>query len=678
MPYLSEKLPLMEKYASQGDEHLYSSNSCFDVFRCWNINQVKSILQPKKGVPAINDARDLPDIPYTSKVWTELTPKVKLYRLRKLMAKHKIGVYIIPSEDEHHSERTMQADKRVEFISGFTGGTGICVVTLDKEESLEGKAVLSTDGRFFLQADDELDPDYWKLLKQKTQGYPSWQEYVIQESANNSFSKVISCDPKLISASIGKSLEKLGSFKPLKHNLVDIVWAPERPKYPLNEVYELDIKYSGEFSDSKLDKIREMLITTNNDYLIVSALDDISWLLNLRCDGDFEFAPFFKCYALVTVDKLILYMDESKILSKDMEFFLIKPYDNFFGDMKKLDFSARIIVSEYSSYALIKSLKSNNITYKSVISYLKIYKNKTELFNAKIAQHKDSLAFIILLSWLEDQLLNKKSIVNEYEAVKKIYSVRSRFPNFKGHANAAISSSGRNTSVIHYAPTKEINWLINPDDIYLLDSGAQYLEGTTDITRTYKFGYKNITLEDTKYYTLVLKGHLAVSMAKFPGTSQTGTLLDGFSRQPLWDLGLDFNHGSGHGIGSFGQIHEGPLFILTTSAGPNKEDLFRPGGLLTIEPGYYIDGIKGYRIESEIEIIETELKSRTGDFLLGFNYLTKVPFCRKLIDTRYLTINEIEWINEYYKAIRDECGPSLLNMDEEVAYNWLMKETEPL
>lgn len=674
---MSEKQPLLEKNITEDRFDIRGKSWCLNPFSCWNFGNNKTILQPNKR--DINDGIvGLPDVPYFPKVWTELTPKVKLLRLRKLMAKHKVGVYIIPSEDEHHSERTMQADKRVEFISGFTGGTGICIVTLDDEKTLEGKAVLSTDGRFFLQADDELDPDYWKLLKQKTQGYPSWQEYVIEESSKNSFSRTISCDPKLISAAVGKDLEKSGSFKPLKKNLVDIVWAPERPEYPQNEVYELDIRYSGESSDSKLVKIREMLLITDTDYLVVSALDEIAWVLNLRCDGDFEFAPFFKSYAIITIDKVILYMDEGKIFTKDMEFFLIKPYDDFYHDLLNIGSSKKVILSESSNYAMVSSLKTKHVKFKSVISYMKIYKNKTELFNCKIAQHKDSLAFIILLSWLEDQLLNKKSIVNEYEAVKKIYSVRSKFPNFKGHANPAISSSGSNTSVIHYAPTKDVNWLINADNIYLLDSGAQYLEGTTDITRTYKFGYKNITSEDTKFYTLVLKGHLAVSMAKFPGNAQTGTLLDGFSRQPLWDLGLDFNHGTGHGIGAFGQIHEGPLFILTTSAGPNKEDLFKPGGLLTIEPGYYIDGVKGYRIESEIEIIETDMKSRTGDHLLGFNYLTKVPFCRKLIDTQYLTINEIQWVNNYYKAIRNECGPYLLNMGEEVAYNWLMKETEPL
>lgn len=217
----------------------------------------------------------------------------------------------------------------------------------------------------------------------------------------------------------------------------------------------------------------------------------------------------------------------------------------------------------------------------------------------------------------------------------------------------------------------------------MIDSGAHYLEGTTDITRTYMFGkyaYKN--KDYSKWYSLVLKGHLSVAMAKFPpGSSQTGTILDAYARQPLWNEGLDFNHGTGHGVGAFGNVHESPLYISTTSGGANFLDLFKPGGILTDEPGYYVAGKCGFRIESELEIITCKDKfgkTRSGENFLGFGYLTKVPFCKNLIDKTYLSPLEVNWINDFHKSVFEEFGHKLLEIGDKRAYKWLAKETSPL
>jgi Xaa-Pro aminopeptidase len=632
----------------------------------------------------------------------------KLVALRKLMKEHGIGVYLIPSEDEHQSEYTALTDRRREFISGFNGSAGIAIVTLEDSHSLTGKAVLSTDGRYFLQAEKQLDKRYWALLKQGTKGYETWQSFAIKHVSENKFSNVLSCDPRLISVGVGSYFDKAAresrtfKFQPLlETNLIDEIWSnqPVRSEEP---IYHLPLKYSGESTHDKLVRIRIVMSSGkyNAGHLIVTSLDEIAWLFNLRSDHDVPFNPVFFSYAIVTLDAVFLYINKKKVDngSTDLKNHLaaienlhLKDYNDFFDDLREMTLICERSNNRWllpsktdSTYALVQTINSVIPSYKilhdSVISNLKIVKNPTELFNAKIAQLKDSLVFILFASWLEDQLIRKKRKLTEYDAACKIYTIRTKFPNFKGLSYETIASTGANAAIIHYAPTKENNSVIDPSKVFLLDSGCHFLEGTTDITRTFKFGFDGISAEYKKYYTLVLKGHLAVAMAKFPPNSATtGTILDCYSRQALWNEGLDFNHGTGHGVGSFGNVHEGPLYILTTSGGPNSQILFKPGGIVSDEPGYYIDGEVGFRIESELEIIETKkFKTRFGESFLAFAYLTKVPFCRKLIDTKYLSPIEIKWINEYHWSIRNDFEEKLKSMGEFRALKWLQKETEPL
>lgn len=632
----------------------------------------------------------------------------KLLELRRLMKKHKVGVYIIPSEDEHQSEYTALADRRREYISGFTGSAGIAIVTLDDGDDLKGNAALSTDGRYFLQAEKQLNPKVWKLLKQGAPGYESWQEYVINHAIGNKFSNVVSCDPRLISIAVGEYFITASNtsgkftFKPiLECNLVDEIWKnkPVRSREP---IYHLPLKYSGQSVQDKLARIRILLRSEkfNATHLILTNLDDIAWLFNLRSDLDVPFNPVFFAYSILSLESINLYIDKAKITNGTGELkeylstipnLIIKEYHEFYDDLSKLKSTIQnpqlslVLPSRADcTFAILQaipaSLAKQNIIYNSIVSYLKLVKTPTELFNARIAQYKDSLVFIIFASWLEDQLISKRKKLTEYDAACKIYSIRLKFPNFKGLSYETIASSGANAAIIHYAPTKEVNSIIDPSKIFLLDSGAQYLEGTTDITRTFKFGDGKFNNEYKKYYTLVLKGHLSVAMAQFPpDSSDTGKILDSYSRQPLWNEGLDFNHGTGHGVGSFGNVHEGPLYILTTSGGPNSEVLFKPGGILTIEPGYYIDSEVGFRIESEIEIAEASNgTTRQGKKFLCFKYLTKVPFCRKLIDVTYLSQIERKWINDYHRNIRDDLGAKLKDMGEKTAFTWLQKETEPI
>lgn len=640
---------------------------------------------------------------------SKLTNADKLLELRKLMKKHGIAVYIVPSEDEHQSEYTAEADKRREFISEFTGSAGIAIITLDDGEKLTGEAALSTDGRYFLQAEKQLDHSNWKLLKQGMPSYPTWTQFCINKALESKFSNVISCDPKVLSLSTGEFFEQASKtkyhskflFKPyLDANLIDEVWGEDKPSRSTTPVFVHEMKYAGESVSDKLIRVREKMTKQNGTHLVINALDEIAWLLNMRCLDDVDFTPVFFSYVIVSMNDITLYIDERKlddtIVQKHLhgiDNLIIKPYGNFYKDLESFkstidspELSLMFPSRAGSTYALFSSIPDSiakrRINYFPIVSYLKVIKNATELKNQRLAQNKDSLAFIIFSSWLEQKLIVEKKVVDEYQAACKIHKIRSKFENFLTESYETISSSGPNASIIHYAPSESENSVIDPKKIYLIDSGAQYLEGTTDITRTYKFGDEGLLEEDKKFYTLVLKGHLAVATAKFPPYSPlTGAILDSYSRQPLWNEGLDFNHGSGHGVGTCGTVHESPLYLLTTNSVPVSEALFAPGAITTIEPGYYVDGVKGFRVESEIEVIECDDslgQTRQGQNFLGFRYLTKVPFCMKLIEIKYLSGVEISWINEFNKSLRDEFSKKLLEMDEIRAYKWLMKETVPL
>lgn len=667
-----------------------------------NVNsQIEALVALKQPL----DNEPLPKLPFSDiKVKSTLSTEDKLRKIRELMKAHEVAVYIVPSEDEHQSEETALADKRREFLSGFTGSAGLCVITLDDAEELSGEAALSTDGRYFLQAEKQLDSRFWRLLKQGMAGYPSWQEFALSKAAESKVSSVISCDPKLLSLLVGEyfllALAERGvKFKPIIDvNFVDEVWGDEKPARSLEPVYALPLEYSGESSTSKISKLRTQMLELGASHLVISALDDIGWLLNLRADKDIPFSPFFFSYIILSHDYVWLYANKEKLVDvqqhlSEVEGLVIKKYNYFYPDLGTLRATVttpnlKIIVPEKiaCNFALVDSIPNSiakqTLIYQSIVSVTKLFKNPTELFNANVAQTKDSLAFIVLSAWLENQLVHNRRKVLEYEVAQKIYSIRSKLPHFKGLSYETISSTGANAAIIHYAPTETENSIIDPKLPFLLDSGAHYLEGTTDITRTYKFGNEGLTDDYKKYYTLVLKAHLAVAMAKFPaGSKTTGTILDSYARQPLWNEGLDFNHGTGHGVGSFGNVHEGPLYILTTSGGVSRDDYFKKGAILTDEPGFYIDGECGFRVESELEITECDSdfgKTRGGGKYLGFKYLTKVPFCLKLIDKKYLTPIEITWINEFNASLRKEFASQLLKMGDKRAYGWLLKETHPI
>lgn len=633
----------------------------------------------------------------------EVNTSQRLAKLRSLMSDYNLGVYIVPSEDQHQSEYVSAIDQKRSFISGFQGSAGVAIITRDltcMNDTPEGLAALSTDGRYFNQAANELDFN-WTLLKQGSKTDPTWEDWTLNQAVQlslDSGSKVnIGVDPKLISYKLYEKLNtKVTEFSkrfpkaeielsPVKDNLIDLIWKDfeEVPVSDLSLIKILDEKYTGESVQSKVEKvIKYIKKDSKSNGLIINALDEIAWLLNLR-GSDIEFNPVFYSYLTITDDKkIVLYVDNKKFDSNVYEYLTkneieIKPYESFWTELIKLsqDFKLQnknfLINPLANSWEITRVLKCPfELSTRSVIEDLKAIKNETELEGARKAHLKDGRALVRFFSWLEDQLINKNELIDEISADEQLTKYRKEEENFKGLSFTTISATGANGAVIHYKPSKLQNSVIDPSHIYLNDSGSQFLEGTTDVTRTIHLSTP--TKEQIKNYTLVLKGNLALSMLKFPELS-TGNLIDSIARQYLWKHGLDYGHGTSHGIGSYLNVHEGPIGI---GPRPNAATSYlKPGNIISNEPGYYEEGEYGIRIENVMIIKNAGYKYNGKDFL-EFETITKVPYCKKLIDKSLLTVEEIGWINRYHQDIWDQLLPGFVKSS--VEYQWLRRETSPL
>ncbi|KAK3313451.1 peptidase M24, structural domain-containing protein [Apodospora peruviana] len=608
----------------------------------------------------------------------------RLSVLRTLMKERELDIYVVPSEDSHASEYIAACDGRREFISGFSGSAGTAVITLDK-------AALATDGRYFNQASKQLDQN-WHLLKTGLQDVPTWQEWTAEESAG---SKTVAVDPTLISSSIAdklsESIEKAGGagLRALPENLVDLVWGAARPPRPNQPVFLLPEKYSGKDTASKLADLRKELDKKKAAGFVLSLLDEIAWLFNLR-GSDIEYNPVFFSYAIVTKDSATLYVDSAKLDSDCQEYLRqnkvdVKPYDDLFVDTKALAAAGaeangtsseppkKYLISSKASWALRLALGNGKLVeeIRSPVGDAKAVKNATELEGMKNCHIRDGAALIEFFAWLEDQLIVQKATLDEVQAADKLEELRKKQKDFVGLSFDTISSTGANAAVIHYKPERGNCAVVDPNAVYLCDSGAQYLDGTTDTTRTLHFGTP--TAEEKKAYTLVLKGNIALDTAVFPkGT--TGFAIDGLARQFLWKAGLDYRHGTGHGVGSFLNVHEGPIGIGTRK---NYIDVaLAPGNVLSIEPGYYEDGKYGIRIENVAMVREVKTEYSFGDKpYLGFQHVTMVPYCRNLIDQSMLTYEEKVWLNQSSKEILAAMGDRFDG--DELTKKWLEKETQP-
>ncbi|OCK81774.1 Creatinase/aminopeptidase [Lepidopterella palustris CBS 459.81] len=606
----------------------------------------------------------------------------RLIQLRRLMKESKVDIYIVPSEDSHQSEYIAQCDARREFICGFSGSAGTAVVTLEK-------ASLATDGRYFNQAEKQLDSN-WELLKQGLQDVPTWQEWTADQSEGG---KVVGVDPSVITGSdarkLAEKIKKKGGaeLKAVKENLVDLVWGKSKPPRPSEKVQVQPVKYSGKKFEEKLEDLRKELEKRKSLGFVVSMLDEIAWLYNLR-GNDIPYNPVFFSYAVVTPTAATLYLDESK-LSPDVKLHLgdtvtVRPYDAIFDDMNALSSESaqtngektspkKFLVSTRASWALNQSLGGEDKVdeVRSPIGDSKAIKNEVELKGMRACHIRDGAALIEYFAWLEDQLINKGAKLDEVDGADKLEAIRSKHEHFVGLSFDTISSTGPNTAVIHYKPEKGNCSTIDPKKVYLCDSGAQYHDGTTDTTRTLHFGEP--TDMERKAYTLVLKGNMALERVRFPkGT--TGFALDTMARQFLWAEGLDYRHGTGHGVGSFLNVHEGPIGIGTRLQ--YSEVPLSVGNVISDEPGYYEDGNFGIRIENMIMVKEVETKHKFGDKpYLGFEHVTLVPMCRNLIELDLLTPDEKTFLNEYHAEVLEKTQDFFKG--DNLTMAWLKRETQP-
>lgn len=636
----------------------------------------------------------------------------RLKELRKAMYKtdKTLVCYVIPSEDEHANEYTSFRDQRRAFISGFDGSAGVAVVSnnlsnLNIESHPEGKALLSTDGRYFLQATQQLDFN-WQLNKQRVDTL-TWQQFCINECLEsfkvfNLNKKVeeyvkmkIGIDPKLITfknyQALAEMIEKQGHSGKIEvlgidENLIDLILPlfEEIPEKALNPVEYLEDKYTGRTFQEKRKLILNDLDKENNDKFVVSKLDEICWLLNLR-GSDIEYNPVFFSYLIIEGEDTVLFTNNSiddatmgVLIENNVQ---VQRYQRVWLHLQKMASSAassKINVTEEASWGIIKHLNNGvNAAGESIIniisspiSFHKSIKNDVEIANARFAQNKDAFALAQYLAWLENELVANERLVDEVKGSQELEKIRKNLTNYKGPSFETISASGANGSIIHYSPVKDNCRMIDPNKPYLLDAGAQFLEGTTDITRTVvlKNSIENIS-ELKRNYTLVLKGNIALERMVFPKETVTGDKLDVIARQFLWANGLDYKHGTGHGIGAYLNVHEGPIGIS-----PNKTSDIKlaKGMLLSNEPGYYKDGEYGIRIENDVLIVEhNEFKNS-----LTFENITLVPYCRNLIEKSMLTDSELNHVNAYHQKCWDSL--CLKTNPLSITYKWLKRETAPL
>lgn len=592
--------------------------------------------------------------------------KDKLARLRKLMHQRGLAGYLVPSTDEHHSEYVPEEARRLRWLSGFTGSAGTILVT-------RSEAFLWTDGRYHLQASKELDPEAFTLMRVGIAGVPELEELICTRVGQG---QKVGLDPKLFSiqefSKLKGRLELFGiELFPLEENLVDLLWQ-ERPSPPKGLVRPLDESFAGMDVREKLRMVREELGRWGEGVLVLGALDEIAWLLNLR-GSDVPYNPVFQAYVLLTRDEALLFVDASR-LSRGVRRRLspwvrIRPYRNMARVLVKMaEQSRRVMADPASTSQWVKELvgeKARIIEEPSPVARLKAVKNQVERQGMVSCHKRDGLAMVRFLRWLEEQV--PRGGVTETKAARYLDELRASLDYYAGPSFETIVAFGPNGAVVHYRPCLETDLELRPQGILLVDSGAHYLDGTTDVTRTVALGRPTALQKDR--FTRVLKGHILLASMRFPqGT--TGKQLDALARAYLWEVGLDYRHGTGHGIGCYLNVHEGPQSISSKDTGvPLQEGMF-----VTNEPGYYQEGAFGIRIESVMMVDkDQELETDYGPFL-KFRTVTMVPLDRKLINLKLLSPRERAWVNQYHLEVREALSPEL----EPEEQDWLKEATKPL
>ncbi|HFB2047984.1 MAG: aminopeptidase P family protein [Hyphomicrobiaceae bacterium] len=588
--------------------------------------------------------------------------------LRALMLKKNIGAFFIPHGDRHSNEYIPAYEERLKWISGFTGSAGFAVIGLEK-------AAIFIDGRYTLQAKEQVPEELFNLCS-VSQSSPA--EWIIENLQYKGLR--VGFDPWLHVLAEIKKIEAILNINgielvPFKDNLVDLVWGDEQPRPPCGPVKIHPMKYAGVSATDKIKALQQDLLLAEQDATVITAPESICWLLNIR-GSDVAHNPVALCFLIVNAKKKPeLFINEDKV--SGFVHTQLKPLVNFFRDDSEI-FSLRLknlaennntirIDPESCSVWIAQKLsKKAEVIYGRDLCLLpKAVKNDIEIKGTRSAHMRDGIAFCRFLAWLDSMAILGE--IDEISAAMQLETFRRESGCLRDISFDTISGAGPNGAIVHYRVTTKTNRKLFCGELYLVDSGAQYDDGTTDISRTIAIGQP--TYEMCDRFTRVLKGHIAVASLVFPAGTR-GVDIDPFARQALWRVGLDFSHSTGHGVGSYLSVHEGPQSISKRS-----EEVLLPGMIVSNEPGYYKEGAFGIRIENLMLVRKHEVSSNGEYLMMAFENLTLVPIDRRLIILPMLTMDELNWINTYHQKVYSQISQNGLSENECL---WLRKACAPL
>lgn len=586
----------------------------------------------------------------------------RILLLRQAMRNAGISACIIPGTDPHASEYIAEYWKERVWISGFNGSAGTAVVALDK-------AGMWTDSRYFLQAADQLAGTGIDLMKQ---GLPETPEIIPWLVSELKAGERVGVNAQMFSVNAYAAMKDQLQSSGIELVSIDLpgqVWT-ERPSLPLNPFFVFDTKYAGKSSFEKLVDLRAEMKKTRADVFVMSALDDIAWLFNIR-GNDVDYNPVTIAYALVEEDKATLFIAPEKVTSETKQYLekegvAVAGYLDIYAALKDIDPSKAVLVDGAKlNQSLFETIPTGCAIRNSMspVFKLKSIKNEVEMAGIRRAMVKDGVALTRFFMWLEANVASGE--LTELSVDEKLYGFRSQQENFVGESFGTIAGYGPHGAIVHYSATEESAATLKPEGIFLLDSGGQYLDGTTDITRTVALGA--VTPQQKTDFTLVLKGHIALSQAVFP-TGTRGSQLDILARKSMWSLGLNYGHGTGHGVGHFLNVHEGPQNIRMDE---NPVTL-QPGMFMSNEPGMYRTGEYGIRTENLVHVVPA-MKTDFGQFL-QFETITLFPIDSALIDVEMLDASETEWLNAYHQKVFEALSPQL-SANEKA---WLENKCAPI
>lgn len=594
--------------------------------------------------------------------------KQRIENIRDLMKEKNIYAYIVPSSDYHQSEYVGDYFKSREFMSGFTGSSGTLIISMDE-------AGLWTDGRYFIQAENELKDSGIKLFKMGEEGVPTIEEYLLEKLPKNS---TLGFDGRVMSVKEGQSLANKLAFKGInieyKYDLVNDIWE-DRCSLPTEKAFLLGVEYSGESFSDKLYRIRAVMKEKKATTHILASLDDIAWLFNIR-GRDVKSNPVVLSYAVISIDSVYLFIDKNKIgediraeLSK--ENVQIKGYEEVYEFIKKIEENEVVLIDTSKvNYAIYSNIPSNvqKIEERNPSILFKSIKNEIELKNIRNSHIKDGVAFTKFMYWLKNNI--GKIEITEISATQKLEEFRREQDKFIEPSFSTIAAYKDHAAMMHYSATEESNYKLEPRDLFLVDSGGQYFDGTTDITRTIALG--PIPKHVRRDFTNVVRGMIRLSKAKFLYGCR-GYNLDILARGPLWEEGIDYKCGTGHGIGFVLNVHEGPNgFRWKVREGIDDNCILEEGMVTTNEPGVYVENSHGIRIENEIVVRKSD-KNEYGQFM-DFEVITFAPIDLDAIDESLILEDERIYLNNYHKQVYDKISP-YLNEEEK---HWLKTYTREI